>query len=419
MSDGDTARGHDPTKQRRVAEHYLLAHDDTAKLNSTVSLAATALAFPIGQINILDDRLMYTIGDYHSGIDTLPRENSLCQFLIDDGVDVLAVDDLRAHERYRNIPAVRDGLARSYLGVPLASREATAVGTLCVIDAEPRHITDAEIERIVQFGHIVEDQLDLIRRNAETPASREVSALLAAALAADEIVPWYQPVVALDSGVRTGFEALARWQRPDGSIINPDGFIAAAEDSDLVIDLDRAVVQAALRDLARWRRTDPSLRVGVNLSTRHLELPDGSSFMADAARNAGVDPDHVVIEITETRLLGNLERAAVVVDELQAAGFLVVLDDFANGFSNLDWLLGLGVNGIKIDRSVTTALGTRVGNAVCRAVAGLAAELDMLTTIEGIGDEEHLAAAKAHGFNLGQGYYWSPPVPAVVVDAAI
>jgi EAL domain-containing protein (putative c-di-GMP-specific phosphodiesterase class I) len=414
-----TALGIDPTKQRRVAEHYLIDAHDTARLHKTVALAAHVLDFPLGQINILDDEFMYTIGDYRSGGTVLPREESMCQFAVDGNLPVLAVDDLCEHPRYRELPGVRAGFARSYLGVQLMSREATPVGTLCLLDRVPRRITAPEIARIQEFGDIVQDQLELFRRHIEVPWSRETSAMIARALAAGEIGPWYQPIMDLESGQRVGFEALARWRRADGSFVSPAGFVSTAEDSDLVIDLDRAVVRSALRDLARWQRSEPTLRMNVNLSTRHLELPDGAAFMAQAVAEAGVDPSAVNVEITESRSLADVGGAAGTVRALQLAGFQVILDDFANGWSGLDWLLGLGPDGVKIDHSLTAALGTRVGDAVSRAVVSLTAELGITTTIEGITDVAHLDAAREHGFRYGQGYLWSTPVPGVVVDATI
>lgn len=410
----------DPTKTRRVAEHYLACtNSDAARLHRTASLAARAMDFPIGQINILDDRRAYTIGDYRSGATVGPRDQSMCQFVVDGCGQVLAVDDLRGEERFRRLPGVRDGSARSYLGVPLTSREATPVGALCLIDSEPRHITDSEIERIVEFGDIVQDQLDLLRRTPETAAARSTSALVADAIGAGQIEPWYQPIIDLDGERRSGFEALARWRRSDGSIVRPADFITVAEDSDLVIDLDRTIMRAAIRDLVRWRRTDPTLRMNVNLSTRHLELADGAAFVLGTAEEFGLDPAALTVEITETRSLTDARHGASTVWALQSAGVQVLLDDFGNGWSGLEWLLGLGADGLKIDRSVTAALGTPVGDAVSRAVVGMTAELGISTTIEGISEPAHLAAARAHGFQYGQGYLWSRPVPAVMIDATI
>ena len=415
----NSQRNRDPVSQRRVAEHYLHAAGDSGRLHRTVSLAARVMNFPLGQVNILDDQQQYTIGGYRTGLTVTPREDSMCQFVVDDDVPVLAVDDLRAEDRYRRLPGVQQGHARSYLGVPLPSREATSVGTLCLVDDRPRHITDSEILRITEFGDIVADQLDLMRRNSEASVSWRMSAMIGQALADEQIVPWYQPVVDLASGRRVGFEALARWRRADGSVQSPSAFLSAVEDSDLIIDLDRAVITTALADLVRWRRQDPSLRMNVNLSTRHLELPDGADFMIEVARTVGVDPSAVTVEITETRDLSDIGRASAVVRALQSAGFQVVLDDFGNGWSRLDWLFGLGADGMKADRAVSIALGTPVGDAVSRAIAGMASELGMSTTIEGIDDIERLEAARRHGFQLAQGFHWSPPVPAGVVDATL
>ena len=414
----DAAPDNDPNRRRRVAEHYLIGADDAARLDTTVSMAARALDFPAGQINILDDRFLYTIGDFHTGSSVVPRVETMCQFVIDDKA-VIAVDDLRDEPRFQVVPGVRAGVARSYLGAPVASREAMPVGTLCLYDPNPRHIADTEIDRLVEFRDIVEDQLDLIRRNAEKPSSRELSASLANALDARQIRPWYQPVMDLATGRRVGFEALARWRRSDGSTVSPLAFVSAAEDTELVIDLDRAVIRAAVTDLARWRLRDPELRMNVNLSTRHLELADGASYLAELVAEVGLAASAVNVEITETRGLLNAGQASRTVADLQSHGFRVVLDDFGNGWSSLDWLLGLGADGVKVDRAVASALGTRVGDAVSRAVVSMTAELGITTTIEGISRPEHLEAARRHGFHFGQGYLWSTPVPARAIEATL
>jgi EAL domain-containing protein (putative c-di-GMP-specific phosphodiesterase class I) len=414
---------HDFARQRRLTRHYLFERGSASRLDSTVALAASSLGFPHGQINILDDATQHTISSYGMGPDVadLDRTETICHFTLEDE-DVLAVDDLPADPRFAAVPGVADGTAGSYLGVPLASRESSLVGTLCLLDRDARPITSEQIAAIRRFGRIVEDQLDLLRRRREhtahRPASDSVAAELAAALENGEIVPWYQPIVDLGTDRLVGYEALARWQSPSGELRDPSRFIPLAEDSDLVVDVDRAVMRQALMDLARWHRTRPNLEMNINISTRHLELPDGVSSLHAATVESGVKADAIHLELTETRQLSDEDSARTAVHELRALGYRVLLDDFGAGWSSLDWILRLPVTGLKIDRVVTAGLGSTTGNAINRAVVALADELGLVTVIEGISTRGHLDLASALGYRDGQGYYWSPPVPADRIDAA-
>jgi EAL domain-containing protein (putative c-di-GMP-specific phosphodiesterase class I) len=341
----------------------------------------------------------------------------MCQFVLTQGP--LAVNDLRADRRFNSLHGVVEGRAGSYLGVPLASRESTIVGTLCVFDVAPRYITAGQVERIRKFADIVEDQLDILRRGREGHRRVPIeSAALVHAIDDGEIVPWYQPIVELATGSTVGFEALARWEHSTGEIEDPSRFIPLAEDSDLVIEMDRAVIRQALVDVRRWREYRPATMVNLNLSTRHLELADGISTIHESVVAAGVSPDAVRFELTETRALSDEEQACAAVMQLRDLGYRVVLDDFGTGWSSLDWLLRLPVTGIKIDRVVTAAIGSHAGDAVVRAITGLATELGVKTVIEGVSTARHVEAARKLGCGYGQGFYWSPPVPASTIDSA-
>jgi GAF domain-containing protein len=157
----------DLNTQDRLAHHYLGAPDHTERLEGIVTFAAVALGFPHAQINILDATTLHVIRDHEGGgPHMMSRADTVCTFTVDNG-GVLAMNDMRLDPRSANLPGVLAGQAASYLGVPLRSREAANVGTLCFFDTEPRTITSEEIEQVAQFGRIVENALDLIRRTAE------------------------------------------------------------------------------------------------------------------------------------------------------------------------------------------------------------------------------------------------------------
>ncbi|MEP6560901.1 MAG: EAL domain-containing protein, partial [Nakamurella sp.] len=326
--------------------------------------------------------------------------------------------DAATDPRFNSCPAVIKGEVGSYLGVPLMGRESLIIGAVCVIDPGRRVLDDEQLARLVQFGKIVEDQLDLIRRLRELRLEGGLATTeLTRAVREGEIVPWYQPVVDLVTGDTVALEALARWLHTNGTVDDPRQFVPVAEDSDLIIELDLAVMKQALADLSRWQRTNPSLRMAVNLSARHFDHHDSVTKLFAAAVAAGVSPGSIDLELTETvrSAVGSADIAEAV-NHLRELDFEVWLDDFGTGWSSLDHLLWLRVDGIKIDRAVTVALGTPIGDALAQAVTGLARGLGLRTTIEGIEDEESAELARAHGCDYGQGYLWSPPVAASDID---
>ncbi|KAA0021909.1 sensor domain-containing phosphodiesterase [Antrihabitans cavernicola] len=410
------ARAQQARRQHQLVEHYLF-DDAHERLDATAALTAKALGFPFAQINILDEFYLHTIARHRfGGLDTMPRDQTMCQFTIEMPNRILAVGDLQADPRFNHLEGVVEGVVRSYVGVALTGREGERVGTLCVFDSDVRTIDATQLEWITQFGVIVEDQLERVRRATERQIGDTVAtASLSAGIENGEIVPWYQPVVDLDTGHTVAYEALARWIRPDNEVEDPRRFLPLAEDSDLVLDLDHAILRQALADLRTFRVARPDLRVNVNISTRHLEIDGGAAALHQIVRAAEIPPDAVNLELTETRSLyvGNQVIAAVA--ELRGHGFGVVLDDFGSGWSSLDRLLYLDITGFKIDQAVTAALGTPVADALARGLAVLANDLNLDTTIEGVTTQQQRELAKSFGCRAAQGYLWTHPIPASVI----
>ncbi len=231
-----------------------------------------------------------------------------------------------------------------------------------------------------------------------------------------EVVPWYQPIVDLTSGGVVGVEALARWQRSTGPVLAPAEFIGLAERSDLIIDLDLAVLRHAFADLAGWQRSRPEFRLSVNLSGRHFDRADSGEILLRASVEAGIDPASVDLELTETTRPDGAGQGSDVVEALQALGFRVLLDDFGSGWSALRDLVRLRVDGIKIDRSFAELLGTHVNDAVVRALTTVAGQVGFTVTIEGIEALGQADRARALGCDLAQGYLWSRPVRGTAVS---
>ena len=407
-------------RRDQSAEHYLLGRSMVSRLQPTLSLAARVLGFPTVMVNILNRDTQHTITGL--GLDdllTTPREQAICDAVIRGG-EPLVVPDATADPRFADFPSVRDGTLTTYVGVPLIGRESLPIGVLCVLDAKAREVDEDQVARLVEFGRVVEDQLDLLRRleGQRRPGSL-ATGQLAAAISDGEIVAWYQPVVELATGRRVGFEALARWVHPSGFVDEPDSFVPLAGDSDLIIDLDLAVMRQAMEQLQRWQQADPDLRMSVNLSSRHFDQSGSIDTVVGVVKDAGVACSSVTLELTETERLSSGNADGAFVRELQQRGFRVLLDDFGTGWSSLQYLLRLPADGVKIDRVMSLALGSRTGDALTRAITALANDLGLTTVIEGIETEEQARLAQGMGYQFGQGYLWSRPLPGAQIDAGV
>ena len=238
---------------------------------------------------------------------------------------------------------------------------------------------------------------------------------LARGLERGEVVPWYQPIVDLVTGEVVGVEALARWRRAPGVVEPPSVFIPVAERSDLILDVDLAVLRRAFVDLGGWQASRPDFWVTTNLSTRHLGRDVWLEQLQDAAAVAGVDPTTVILELTETAAPSDVTGGRAVVEAMRGLGFHVWFDDFGSGWSALTDLSRFTVDGIKIDRSYADQLGTRTGEVVIAALVSAAVDLGLSVTIEGIETPTQYERARNLGCHFGQGYLWSRPVPPAAV----
>jgi diguanylate cyclase (GGDEF)-like protein len=241
---------------------------------------------------------------------------------------------------------------------------------------------------------------------------------LRSAVAADVIVPHYQPLVSLDGGTRiVGFEALARWESKSLGYIGPDVFIPIAEEIGLMPQLSRQLLRRACLDAKAWPST---FTLAFNISPVQLRDPTVGLRILSILAEAGFSPHRLEIEITETALVQNIALTQAVIDELRAAGIRIALDDFGTGYSTLSQLLSFRLDKIKIDRSFVSRLNeSNDGQVIVRAILGLAKGFGLTTTAEGVEDTGQLAYLKANGCTEGQGYLFSKAVPAAEVPALL
>jgi diguanylate cyclase (GGDEF)-like protein len=228
----------------------------------------------------------------------------------------------------------------------------------------------------------------------------------------------YQPVVHLATGEIRGVEALIRWRHPELGNISPAEFIPLAEQVGSVGVLGEYVLVTAAADLFAWQTVAPGYRltVGVNLSPRQLvDLSLPSRFLHLVAAH-GLTPDQLMLEITETALVDDLDSAVDLVAEFRAAGMSVAVDDFGTGYSSLRYLRRFPADTVKVDREfVAAVVGEPRTAALVKSVVDMAAALDLHTVAEGIETIEQLRAVRAMGCEHGQGYLFSRPVEAGVI----
>jgi diguanylate cyclase (GGDEF)-like protein len=233
---------------------------------------------------------------------------------------------------------------------------------------------------------------------------------LRAAVAAKNIVPYYQPVVALEGRRIVGFEALARWKSDKFGWIAPDLFITVAEEIGIISELGDQLLRQACLDALAW---PPALTLAFNISAIQLHDPTIGLRILTILAETGFNPRRLELEITESSLVDNIKVAQDVTSQLRQAGVRIALDDFGTGYATLSQLLSLKLDRIKIDRSFVDRLGKdKESTTIVRAVLGLANGFELETTAEGIENNQQLAALKADGCLEGQGFLFSKAVPA-------
>lgn len=250
----------------------------------------------------------------------------------------------------------------------------------------------------------------------QDPYSTERLALLSelgGAVRNGELRVHYQPRVSLADGKVRAFEALVRWEHPRRGLLPPSRFVPLAELSDVVRPLTYWVLRVALRQQREWRERGHDVRVAVNLSARHLMDEGCAAQIEQQLVTHGVAPSALELEITESAIIADPERARATLDRIRDLGVGLAIDDFGTGFSSLSHLKRLPLNALKIDLSfVRQMLASPPDRAIVESTIHLAHDLGLSVVAEGIEDEATLAALRAHGCDEGQGFAIGRPMAA-------
>ena len=233
---------------------------------------------------------------------------------------------------------------------------------------------------------------------------------LVAAIQADAVRPWYQPIVNLRTGQIIAFEALARWHHPTLGNIPPDRFIPIAEDCGIIRQLSDYLLRGACRDAMGW---PDHVMLSFNISPAQLKEKTLGLRILGILGDTGLSPRRLEIEITESAIVRDLEAAKAVLSTLREAGVRIALDDFGTGYSSLYHLRNFKFDAIKIDRSFVGNMGSESESAeIVRALTGLGHGLGLKITAEGIERSEQRDALVEQGCEQGQGFLFSRAIPA-------
>jgi PAS domain S-box-containing protein len=234
------------------------------------------------------------------------------------------------------------------------------------------------------------------------------------ALEQDELRVHYQPIVSLRDNQIVGFEALSRWQRPEG-IVMPGEFIKVADETGIILPMNRKLLRDACEQLCRWQerfRSATPLAISANITAKQFAHAGLASEIGEILDETGIDPACVHLEITEDIAMIDADRSVAVLSELKALGVRLSIDDFGTGYSSLCRLQRFPVDILKIDR----AFVSRMDQEIVRIVVVLAHNLGMKVVAEGIETQEQLAMLRDMGCEMGQGYLFSKPADASSVE---
>ena len=235
-----------------------------------------------------------------------------------------------------------------------------------------------------------------------------------------EFVAVFQPKVKLETGELVGAEALARWRRPDGAIVSPGVFIPIAEDLGLIAKLGKQVMRDACFAAAGWNRKGIISSVAVNVSPHQFDDPDFVASVYKALDDSGLPPNLLELEITESAAVADGDRVARIMWPLRNRGVRLAIDDFGTGHSNFAAITRLPFDVFKIDQQFVRALSTDPhAPAIVEMILAMAEALGQETVAEGVETKEQADFLLRRACTIGQGYYYSPPLPAEEFDAFV
>jgi diguanylate cyclase (GGDEF)-like protein len=243
-------------------------------------------------------------------------------------------------------------------------------------------------------------------------AMMKMVADLRVAMEQEQFQLFYQPQIEVVSGKVIGMESLIRWSHPEDGFVPPEIFIPVAEEMGLIVPIGEWVLHEACRNASEWASAGHGdLKISVNVSARQFQDPGFKSSIMSALRSSGLHPANLMLEITESMLMGDIDELAILLHEIKNLGVSISLDDFGTGYSSLSYLKKFPINELKIDQSFLTEVpANNEDNSIVRAIIAMAHSLGLLVVAEGVQESEQLEFLRLHECDVIQGYYFSKPL---------
>uniref|UniRef100_E6PYQ0 Putative Diguanylate phosphodiesterase n=1 Tax=mine drainage metagenome TaxID=410659 RepID=E6PYQ0_9ZZZZ len=409
-------------------------------------MAAMQMHAEFASLDFVDETRVWAKSVWGGKLREFPRQDSFAERIIGEAKPVVVLD-MQSSSRPRGFYRPDKILeVRSFLGVPVRTADGHVVGTLCVGSSQPyQQVASDEIAQLEGLAGLVTDQLELrrLRLRPGEPSSGPIEADnsflpgetalvtemdgawplaedLRYALDQQQFVLYYQPEVELGTGRIVGLEALIRWKHPKRGMLSPQVFIPNAEENGLILPIGDWGLSQACRQLQAWKKNRPwldGLRVCVNLSARQFTRQGLADHVESLLLQNNLRGHHLGLEMTESSLIPSIGTAVAVLTSLQKLGVSLHMDDFGTGYSSLSHLHRFPFDVLKIDRSFVKRMskGTQPLQIV-KTIIELARVLGMDVVAEGIETPEQCSLLQKMGCRFGQGFLFSPPLPAEKID---
>ncbi len=387
------------------------------------------LFIDLDSFKVVNDSLGHAAGDalLLQVAERLSRCLGPTDILARHGGDEFTILVSQMHELDDAVEVAERVLAELVRPVKLGDNEIYTNASIGITPGQPGYASTDELLRDAdtamyrakaagKAGYVVFDQEMYARARARLRVETE----LRQALDNRELRVHYQPIVTLDGGRLLGFEALLRWQHPVRGLLGPEEFLLVAEETGLILPMGWWLLNEACRQVRAWRDRHPQARtlsVAVNLAHKQFMYAGLPQQVSDALQAAGLGPDGLHLEITETVFLENPKAAETTLRRLRALGIALHLDDFGTGYSSLSYLAALPLETLKIDRSFVMDMESNAKHAaIVRTIIELARDLGMRTVAEGVESVQQLQMLQTLGCRTGQGNLFAPALAAEYAD---
>jgi diguanylate cyclase (GGDEF)-like protein len=395
--------------------------------------AVAVLFLDFDHFKLINDSLGHATGDYllnavAARLDSRLRAgDTLARFGGDEFV--MICDDLANADEARAIAKGLSAVLQEPFivngGTELTMRASIGIAISSGTKADAENLiaeADAAMYRAKQQGGGRSETFDEVMRGDATTQLR-LENDLAKAVDQNQLRLVYQPIVALETGRIIGVEALVRWRHPTLGLVGPADFIPLAEANGMIVPIGEWVLRQACEQVALWRDGSPpgeGLTVAVNLSLRQLTEPGLPAMVGAAMAEAGLDPSALHLEVTESAVMLQAERAVDMLTALKDLGVAIHLDDFGTGYSSLSHLRRFPIDALKIDRSFVSAVAHDTDDeTIVAAIISMATSLDVEVVAEGIETAVQADLLLALGCRMAQGFFYSRPVAADAISGLL